>query len=132
MLVEKDNSSSDSDGVDADIYGRRRSTKVADKFLLPLAIFKQHCKSAKTIDNEIFDHILIAFGVDCYGKNPTIDQYQYVALYAFIRYNCLSEAQQIVIWARVFDPQNRGKVEKADYERILFYLASGGERNWKR
>lgn len=52
-----------------------------------------------------------------------------MAIYAFLRYNCLSEEQQIEIWGRVFDPKKTGHVEKEDYEKVLFSLAYGP--NWK-
>ena len=71
------------------------------------------------IDERIFNRILKAFGIDPEDRKPTINQYQYVALYAFIRYSSLSEEQQIVIWIRIFDPINAGRIERAEYEQVL-------------
>lgn len=80
---------------------KRKDDEIEERFLLPLDLFLQHCNQAKMVSREIFTPILSAFGISYKGKDPSINQYQYVAINAFIRYNTLTEEQKATTWRKM-------------------------------
>lgn len=66
-----------------------------------------------------------AFGIEYSLANASINQYQFIAINAFLRFNTLNEEQLIIIWCRIFDPIAKGRVTAQEYMQLLDSLSRG-------
>ena len=54
-----------------------------------------------------------------------INQYQFLALNAFLKFHSLSFDQLITIWPRIFDPKNLGRISFEELHHFLDELSRG-------
>ena len=79
----------------------------------------------RLLNEDVLDRILKAFYVETNRETSKINQYQFLALNAFLRFNTLDEAQLITIWCRIFDPFSCGRIPYAECRALIESLTRG-------
>ena len=102
-----------------------RGGLIPDKYLVPLKVFLNNSIYQRLLNEDVLDRILKAFYVETNRNTSMINQYQFLALNAFLRFNTLNEAQLITIWCRIFDPISCGRITYAECRTLIESLTRG-------
>ena len=70
----------------------KRTTTIPAKYLVPLSIFLENSIFKRLLNQDVLDRILKAFNIEYSLATASINQYQFIALNAFLRFSTLTES----------------------------------------
>jgi hypothetical protein len=70
---------------------KRVEVNIPNKYLVPLNVFLENSIFQRLLNQDVLERILKAFGIEYSLSSASINQYQFIAINAFLRFNTLNE-----------------------------------------
>jgi hypothetical protein len=117
-------SQDDMEGPDLQDARRKAGDHIGSEHKVPITIYLKNTVFAKLVSDAVIARIFRAFRIE-FQPGAMINQYQFLALNAFLKFHSLSFEQLIIIWPRIFDPKNLGRISFEELHHFLDELSRG-------